>query len=92
LHAYEARPGAASAPLPAGYRRRDPEATVLHEVVRQHLSTFLLECAQAGGLPRFAFKDFTASSPAYASRATGSLPLLGYALLGLAWCLLSTAL
>jgi len=57
---YEAKPGAACAALPSGYRRRDPEATVLHEVVREHLSTFLLECAQEGGLPRFVEKDFTA--------------------------------
>ena len=33
---------------------------MLHEVVREHLSTFLLECAQEGGLPRFVEKDFTA--------------------------------
>jgi hypothetical protein len=57
---YEAKPGAACAALPSGYRRRDPEGTVLHEVVREHLSTFLLECAQEGGLPRFVEKDFTA--------------------------------
>ena len=58
--AYEARPGAACAALPSSYRRRDPEASVLHQVVRAHLSTFLLECAQEGGLPRFVEKDFTA--------------------------------
>jgi len=57
---YETRPGAACAPLPSSYRRRDPEATVLHQVVREHLSTFLLECAQEGGLPRFVERDFTA--------------------------------
>ena len=57
---YEARPGAACAALPSSYRRRDPEATVLHQVVREHLSTFLRECAEEGGLPRFVEKDFTA--------------------------------
>ena len=57
---YEAKPGAACAALPSGYRRGDPEATVLHEVVREYLSTFLLECAHEGGLPRFVEKDFTA--------------------------------
>jgi hypothetical protein len=37
----------------------NPEATVLHEVVRENLATFFLEYAQEGGLPRFVEKDFT---------------------------------
>jgi hypothetical protein len=34
------------------------EGTVLHRVVRENLSTLLLECAEAGGLPRFVERDF----------------------------------
>lgn len=55
---YECRPGAATRKLPGGYRRRDVEATTLHRTVRENLATFLLECAQAGGLPRFVARDF----------------------------------
>ena len=55
---YECGPGAATRKLPAGYRRRDVEATVLHQVVRENLSSFLLECATGGGLPRFVERDF----------------------------------
>jgi len=44
--------GAAWAPLRNGYRRRDPEATVLHQAVRENLATFLAEAAEHGGLPR----------------------------------------
>src|ERR1700687_1768984 len=39
--AYERHSGAASAPLPSSYRRREPEGTVLHAAVREHLATFL---------------------------------------------------
>ena len=38
---YERHRGAAGAPLPPAYRRRQPENTVLHAVVREHLETFL---------------------------------------------------
>jgi hypothetical protein len=31
---------------------------VLHATVRQHLNTFLFECADAGGLPAFVVHDF----------------------------------
>lgn len=55
---YECRPGAAARKLPGGYQRRDVEATTLHRTVRENLATFLLECAQAGGLPRFVARDF----------------------------------
>jgi hypothetical protein len=34
------------------------EATALHRVVRENLATLLLECTEAGGLPRFVEKDF----------------------------------
>ncbi len=58
--AYQRHPDAATAPLPHGYRRREPEKTVLHAVVREHLETFL---AQARGLhgegyPRFIEREF----------------------------------
>jgi hypothetical protein len=49
---YEVRPGAASAPLSSGYKRREPENTVLHQVVREHLATFLAQAREDGrGLP-----------------------------------------
>jgi hypothetical protein len=47
------------AALGHGYRRRQPEATVLHQSVRGHLSSFLAEAAERGGLPRFVARDFT---------------------------------
>jgi hypothetical protein len=58
---YERRPGAASAPLDGpGYRRREPEKTVLHAVVREHLAGFLDEArARDGdGYPRFIEHEF----------------------------------
>ena len=41
--AYERLPGEASRPLPRKYRRREPDRTALHTVVRSHLQTFLEE-------------------------------------------------
>jgi hypothetical protein len=38
---YERYPGAASKPLPPTYKRREPEKTVLYDIVRSHLETFL---------------------------------------------------
>ena len=59
---YEREPGAAWAPPPASYRRREPEKTVLHRVVREHLSTFLDEARLAdpsgSGYPAFVQKEF----------------------------------
>jgi len=59
---YEREPGAASRPLPAGYRRREPENTVLHAVVREHLETFLAEArahSESGaGYPAFVEHEF----------------------------------
>ena len=52
---YERHAGGASAPLASDYRRREPEKTVLHAVVREHLSSFL-EAARdhdGEGYPRF---------------------------------------
>ena len=57
---YERHPGAASAALPTGYRRREPEKSVLHGVVREHLETFL-ERGHRGdgeGYPRFIEREF----------------------------------
>lgn len=44
-----------------GYRRREPERTLLHETVRGHLKTFLAEVEQCGdgaGLPGFVISEF----------------------------------
>jgi hypothetical protein len=41
------------------YRRREPEKSLLHATVRQHLESFLAELAQDGsGLPRFVVAEF----------------------------------
>lgn len=43
------------------YRPRDAEHTVLHQVIREHLETFLNAAAEAGGgegLPRFVEREF----------------------------------
>jgi hypothetical protein len=42
------------------YVRRQPEGTVLHQVVREHLETFLAEArlrGGGGGLPRFVERE-----------------------------------
>ena len=57
-HAFERAAGDAWAPLPCTYRRRDPEGTVLHQVVRENLSTFLAEAEAHRGLPRHVEQDF----------------------------------
>jgi hypothetical protein len=58
---YEREPGAASRPLPPGYRRREPEKTVLYGVIREHLESFLAEARAASpsgaGFPAFVEKD-----------------------------------
>jgi hypothetical protein len=52
--AYECKPGAALTPLPRGYQRRQPEKSVLHEVVRENLESFLAQMREEGrALPRF---------------------------------------
>ena len=60
--AYERHSGAASAPLPSSYRRHEPEGTVLHAAVREHLATFLVEAEERSptglGLPRFVREEF----------------------------------
>jgi len=45
----ERDPGAATDPLPRTYRRREPERSVLHSVVREHLETFLSQARAQGG-------------------------------------------
>jgi len=45
LLAYERMPGDASRPLPAHYRRHEPEKTVLYNAVAGYLETFLEEAA-----------------------------------------------
>lgn len=54
---YEREADAASLPAPRGYRRREPEKTALHAVVREHFETLLDEgrrLSEAGtGYPRF---------------------------------------
>ena len=48
-------PSAAREALPHGYLRRQPENTVLHQVVRQHLPAFLELASEEGrGIPAFA--------------------------------------
>lgn len=60
---YERAAGAAGQPL-AGYRRRTPERTVLHELVAQHAQTMLAELRDAdpdgGGLPRYVERELAA--------------------------------
>ena len=40
---YERTSGAAGQPLRGGYQRREPEQTVLHELVSRHAQTMLAE-------------------------------------------------
>jgi len=60
---WEHRDGAACAPL-GGYRRRQPERAVLHEVVRDRLEPFLAAArersADGRGLPAFVERDLRA--------------------------------
>jgi hypothetical protein len=44
-----------------GYRRRQPESTLLHETIRENLKTFLAHVEERGdgiGLPRFVISEF----------------------------------
>src|SRR5262244_3701828 len=54
---FERHPGVASATPPTNYVRREPERTILYQVVKDHLRTFLAEARErsehAFGLPRF---------------------------------------
>jgi len=59
---FELSPGAAELPLPGGYRRREPEKTALHAVVRENLETLLEEARERSeggyGYPTFVEKEF----------------------------------
>ena len=59
---FERYPGAASAPLAAGYARREPEKTVLYGAVTEGLETFLAEARErtehGWGVPRFVEEEF----------------------------------
>jgi hypothetical protein len=61
-YVYEVEPGAASQPLPGGYRRHEPEKTALYAVVRGHLETLLDQSregsASGAGYPSFVEKEF----------------------------------
>jgi hypothetical protein len=55
---WEQTPGAATSPL-SGYHRREPEKTVLHQLVAENLETFLGELALEGRtLPRYVEEEF----------------------------------
>ena len=60
--AFERTPGAASRPARGLYRRRAPETTALHEVVRGHLDTLLEEARRRSdeghGYPAFVQREF----------------------------------
>ncbi len=58
--AYQRHPDAATAPLPHGYHRREPEKSVLHAIVREHLETFLAQAPRlhGEGYPRFIERQF----------------------------------
>ena len=57
---YERHPNAGCAPLPAAYRPREPEKTVLYAIVRDHLETFLAEPRgrDGDGYPAFLEREF----------------------------------
>ena len=71
----ERSPGAASAPIGAGYRRREPEKTVLHAVVRDHLETFLEEARERDGEGYPAFMLALISDPTVLRRILQHLGL-----------------
>ena len=59
---FERTPGAASRPVARPYRRREPDQTVLHTVVRGHLETLLEEARRRNdsgiGYPHFIEHEF----------------------------------
>jgi len=60
--AYERHPGAAARPLSPSYRRREPEKTVLYEIVSRNLGTCLEQAQERSehghGYPRFVEREF----------------------------------
>ena len=58
MPSYECAPGAARRPLGTTYARRQPEKSVLHEVLGEHLESFLEELACEGRyLPRYVVEE-----------------------------------
>jgi hypothetical protein len=61
-HAFERCTGAATAPLPRGYRPRHPETTTLYRVIADHVETMLQDArdrsAHGFGLPRHVERSF----------------------------------
>jgi hypothetical protein len=56
---WEQTPGAATSPL-SGYQRREPEKTVLHAIVAEHMECFLRELSLEGRtLPRYGFEELS---------------------------------
>ena len=58
---YECNAGAARAPLLVGYQRREPEKTVLYQLVAEELATFREETFAFGGgmgIPEYVFDEF----------------------------------
>jgi hypothetical protein len=57
---YERTTGVGSTPLSGTYRRHEPEKTVLHGIVREHLETFLEQARgpEGEGYPRFVEHEF----------------------------------
>ncbi|WP_106389769.1 transposase zinc-binding domain-containing protein [Enhygromyxa salina] len=53
-------PAACSARRRDGYERRQPEQTLLYQVVAQHWPSFRARAEQAGGLPEFVVDEFEA--------------------------------
>jgi hypothetical protein len=61
-HVFERSPGAATNPLPRGYRPRRPQATAFYRVIADHLETMLQDArdrsAHGFGLPRHVEDSF----------------------------------
>ncbi len=58
MPSYECAPEAARRPLPTTYARREPEKSVLHELLSDYLETFLEELAREGRyLPQYVVQE-----------------------------------
>jgi hypothetical protein len=62
LHVFERSPGAATRPLPRGYRPRRPQTTAFYRVIADHLETMLQDARDRSphgfGLPRHVEDSF----------------------------------
>jgi hypothetical protein len=67
--AYERSPASAGAHVAGSHRRHEPEKTVLHAIVRDHLETFLERGRgeEGAGYPRFVERQFRFRKRAIAS-------------------------